>query len=229
MININMNTNNNIVVKGIRHYCIISQNHIVNLVNRDSTWQQEQIHKITITFWKVKTIKLYSVQYTPIFICLADKHKLIIEQKHKFLWNFDLSGYKKEGKNIFEQKQNRNVWKPKKLWKTLKSLGLLRGALSGLIWFENDKSQMIYLKLKALFVLKIFKFLSWLSGHIEKRLDQEDKVNYKIYDVTNWKTNYLNANIAQSSKGNQTMNFGQSIEYIMKHFSWKINKMWWRN
>ena len=30
-----------------------------------------------------------------------------------------------------------------------------------------------YFALKALFVLKIFKFLSWLFGHVEKRLDQK--------------------------------------------------------
>ena len=33
--------------------------------------------------------------------------------------------------------------------------------------FKNDKNA-FYLILKALFVLKIFEFLSWLFGHIEK-------------------------------------------------------------
>ena len=40
-----------------------------------------------------------------------------------------------------------------------------------------------YFTLKALCIFKIFKFLSWLLGHVEKRLDQKDKVNSKIYDV----------------------------------------------
>ena len=39
-----------------------------------------------------------------------------------------------------------------------------------------------------------FKFLSWLFGHVEKRLDKKDKVNFKIYDVTTihrmWWRNY---------------------------------------
>ena len=35
--------------------------------------------------------------------------------------------------------------------------------------------------LKTLFVLKLFKFLSWLFGHVEKRLDYKDKVNFEIY------------------------------------------------
>ena len=38
--------------------------------------------------------------------------------------------------------------------------------------------------LKALFVLKICKFLSWLFGHVEKRFNEEDKANFEIYDVT---------------------------------------------
>ena len=54
-----------------------------------------------------------------------------------------------------------------------------------------------YLILKAFFVLKIFKFLSWLFGHVAKRLDKKDKVNFKFYDVTAWLTNNCNTHIAQ--------------------------------
>ena len=41
-----------------------------------------------------------------------------------------------------------------------------------------------YFTLKTLSVFKIFKFLSWLFNHAEKRLDQ--KVSFKIYDATAW-------------------------------------------
>ena len=34
--------------------------------------------------------------------------------------------------------------------------------------------------LKALFVVKIFKFLFWLFGHAEKQFDLKDKVNFKF-------------------------------------------------
>ena len=44
-----------------------------------------------------------------------------------------------------------------------------------------------YFTLKAFFVLKTFDFLLSLLGHVEKRLDQKDKVNLKLYDVTTWK------------------------------------------
>ena len=41
-----------------------------------------------------------------------------------------------------------------------------------------------HFKLKALFVLDIFTFLSRVFGYVEKRLDKKAVVNYKIYDVT---------------------------------------------
>ena len=54
-----------------------------------------------------------------------------------------------------------------------------------------------YFTSKALFVLKIFKFLSWLFGHVVKQLDKKDKVNFKFYDVTAWLTNNCNTYIDQ--------------------------------
>ena len=50
-------------------------------------------------------------------------------------------------------------------------------ALSGLRQFLAFEGPLKVMKnafnftLKALFVLKIFKFLSWLFGHVEKRVD----------------------------------------------------------
>ena len=40
-----------------------------------------------------------------------------------------------------------------------------------------------YFTLKALFVLKMFRFLSRIFVQGEKRLDEKDKVNSKLYDV----------------------------------------------
>ena len=57
-----------------------------------------------------------------------------------------------------------------------------------------------YLILKAPFVLKIFRFLSWLFGHLEKAALLESKVNFKICDVTIWLTNNFNTHIAQYLK-----------------------------
>ena len=63
-----------------------------------------------------------------------------------------------------------------------------------------------------LFVLKIFKILSWLFGHVAKRLD-------KFYDVTVWlKTIAMHIlSTISRSKGNQTMKFGQWMEYKMRN------------
>ena len=53
---------------------------------------------------------------------------------------------------------------------------------------------------KALFVLKVFNFLSCLFGLVEKRLDKKSEVNFKIYDVTDGKTNNYNTHVAQYLK-----------------------------
>ena len=57
-----------------------------------------------------------------------------------------------------------------------------------------------YFTLKALFVLKIFKFLSWLFDHVEKQLDQKDQVNLKSYYVTSWETYNCNTHVTQYLK-----------------------------
>ena len=46
--------------------------------------------------------------------------------------------------------------------------------------------------LKALFVLKIFKILSWLFGHVAKWLGKKNKVDFKFYDITAWSPNNHN-------------------------------------
>ena len=41
-----------------------------------------------------------------------------------------------------------------------------------------------YFILKALLVIEIFKFLSWLFASVEEQLDRKAKVNFKVYEVT---------------------------------------------
>ena len=57
-----------------------------------------------------------------------------------------------------------------------------------------------YFILKSLFFVKIFKFLSWLFGHAEKRFDWKYQVNFEIYDVTTWLTGNCNTYIVQYLK-----------------------------
>ena len=79
----------------------------------------------------------------------------------------------------------------------------IKGALLGLRQFLAIESPLKIIKYafyfisKALFVLRISKFLSGLFGHVAKQLDQKDKVNFKFYDVTAWLTNNCNIYIAQ--------------------------------
>ena len=81
-----------------------------------------------------------------------------------------------------------------------------------------------YFILKALFVLKIFQFLSRPFGHVEKRLDYKDKFNFKI--MTSQPAFQIIAihilpNISQS-EGNQTMKFGYLIQHNKRKFSSEI-------
>ena len=78
----------------------------------------------------------------------------------------------------------------------------LKGAFSDLrqLAAESPLKMMknaFYFTSEALFVFKIFKFLSSLFGHVSKRLHERDKVNSTFYDVTAWLTNNCNTHIAQ--------------------------------
>ena len=54
-----------------------------------------------------------------------------------------------------------------------------------------------YLILKALFIRKIFRFLSWILGPLKKQLFLQNEVNFKTYEVTTWLRNNYNAHIVQ--------------------------------
>ena len=81
-----------------------------------------------------------------------------------------------------------------------------------------------YFTLKALFVLKILKFLSSPFGHVEKTAQQKDKVNFKIHDeklnkkLDKKQLQCTYCPISQEVKAtNQAMKFGQLIEYNMRN------------
>ena len=54
-----------------------------------------------------------------------------------------------------------------------------------------------YFTLKAPFVLKYLSFCHDFLVMWEKRLDEKDKMNFKIHDVTTWLTNNYNTPISQ--------------------------------
>ena len=73
--------------------------------------------------------------------------------------------------------------------------------------------------LKALFFLEIFKLSCRLFGYVEKRLDKKAKVNSKsMTSQTGEQINkvHMLSNISRR-KGNQTMKFGQLIDYCMRN------------
>ena len=68
-------------------------------------------------------------------------------------------------------------------------LGLFKGPLPGLRQFLATESPLkmmknaFYFISRTLFVLRIFKFLSWIFGYAGKRFDKKSRVNFKMYDV----------------------------------------------
>ena len=75
-----------------------------------------------------------------------------------------------------------------------------------------------YFTLKALFVLKIFKFLSWLFGHVKNGLIRKIRLISKLMTSQPGKQTIaisISPNILVS-KSNQIIKFGQVIEYIMR-------------
>ena len=85
--------------------------------------------------------------------------------------------------------------------------------------------------LKALFVLKLFKALSWLFGQVGKWIDgKEAKINFKVYFVIYKQiiTKYVLPKISWS-KSNQAMEFGQIIDHDVRNiFLQKSCKEWGR-
>ena len=66
----------------------------------------------------------------------------------------------------------------------------VKGPLSGLRQYLTTENLLKMMKndfdfmLKVLFVLKVFSFLSWLFGYVEKQPNKNTKVNFKICDVS---------------------------------------------
>ena len=87
-----------------------------------------------------------------------------------------------------------------------------------------------YFTLKALFILEIVIFLPWLFSYVEKQLDKKVKVNFKIYDITDWETNNYNTHIAKHlKKKRQSGNGIYSIEYYVRNiFLQKSSRKWGR-
>ena len=66
--------------------------------------------------------------------------------------------------------------------------------------------------LKALFVLEIFDFLSWLFGYVRRRLDKKLRLISKFMTSKTGQQiiiRYLTWSNISRSKGNRAMKFGQ--------------------
>ena len=57
-----------------------------------------------------------------------------------------------------------------------------------------------YFMLKLFLLLRYLNFCPNFFNQVEKRLHKKAKVNFKIYDVTNWTTNNNSTHIARYLK-----------------------------
>ena len=71
------------------------------------------------------------------------------------------------------------------------------------------------IKKSFLFQLKTSFCSFCFLGEAEKEIDQKDNVNLRIYDIATREANNYNT---LGSKDNQTMKFGQLIEYNIEIF-----------
>ena len=103
---------------------------------------------------------------------------------------------------------------------------ILKGALSSLRHFLATESP-FYFTLKPLFILKMFKFVSLLFSHVENGLIMIRKIRLISKFITAQPGKQTNAmhvlpNIS-GSKDNQTIKFGQLIEYNMRNIFLEIS------
>ena len=113
---------------------------------------------------------------------------------------------------------------------------LIEGANSGLRQFGNKKpfkrdGECFLFHLKSSFRSQDFNFLSWSLGLVEKQLEEKE-VHFKFYDGTTWETNNCRTQLHNilRSKWNETMKFGQLIEYNMRNIFLEkvIRKVRWK-
>ena len=64
----------------------------------------------------------------------------------------------------------------------------------------NMTKNVFYFIVKALFILKIFKFFRAFFGDVGKRLDKRTNDSFKIYEIINWEVNNYNTHIAKYLK-----------------------------
>ena len=88
-----------------------------------------------------------------------------------------------------QAKRRKKVFETQRFQRTLRSKTVL-ATESPLKMRKNA----FYFFLEAFFVLKIFNFLFWIFGHVEKRFDQ------KAVNFTTWETKNCNTHIAQYLK-----------------------------
>ena len=77
--------------------------------------------------------------------------------------------------------------------------------------FKNHERCFLF-HLKSSFCSWDISIFFWNFGHVGKLLDKKAKVNFKIYDVRNWKKSNFNTH----SQDNRTMKYSQLMEHNIR-------------
>ena len=130
-------------------------------------------HSLLVTLWR-SLLAWYSLEFTPCLLLVGVHSLLVMRCKICCSLQNSLSTPTEE---LCMLQKITHYSSPDLLNVKCKASLIFKGALTGLRQiFGNWKPfEMIenafYFTSKAFFVLKIFKFLSWLFGHVSKRLD----------------------------------------------------------
>ena len=95
----------------------------------------------------------------------------------------------------------------------------IKGTLSIWEWPLKMMRNVFHFTLKAIFVLKIFKFLSWLFGQVKNSLIRKIRIISKFMTSQSGKQTiaiHILPNVTRS-KGNQEMKFHRLWEYNMRN------------
>ena len=170
----NFNCSTNAVQNNLAPNNVTKVLHVIKL----TVYRSRSITLVSILVWKPL---LFTTGYSSIYVSFLLSFVLVIlsffslQHKKRKIWscefNFSSQNYRKiHILAWFKRTSNFFVINIHICWP-------FKGAPSGLTQLLTTTSSLklfkntFYFTLKAVFVLKIFKFLSWLFGHEEKRLD----------------------------------------------------------
>ena len=128
-----------------------------------------------------------------------------------------ISNWKNNGMKTFfiKKKKKYQIWKPQPSEPPWSPDSYLPNKLGYFCLIKSPlKMIMRFISSQGLFsFLRYLHFCLDFFAHGWKWFDKKAKINFKIYDLTNWNTNNEHIVKIIEKEGNQMMKFGQLVEY----------------